>query len=325
MRYWWVNQNQTYNQEFSGGYMWSPKRNSNGARNSFYDSMREVSPGDLIFSFNNTFIPSIGVAQSNCYECPKPGEFGSTGMNWERIGWKVNVKYHALKNIIRPRDHMHIIGPMLPARYAPLQKNGRGLQGVYLTELNPALAGVIVSLVGHEAQVLAKGNQSDDVRGYMSADTSGLLEWEDYLRREVESDETITETVKQTLIFSRIGQGRFKDNVKKIESRCRITNVNKIEHLRASHLKPWRDSDNDERLNGENGLLLTPTIDHLFDRGFISFEDNGDLLISPVSHKLSLEKMGVPVKTKLNVGGFTEGQKAFLDFHREDIFLQRRI
>ncbi len=101
--------------------------------------------------------------------------------------------------------------------------------------------------------------------------------------------------------------------------------MDKIEHLRASHLKPWRDSDNEERLNGENGLLLTPTIDHLFDRGFISFENNGDLLISPVSHKQSLEKMGVPVETKLNVGGFTEGQKVFLDFHREDIFLQKRI
>jgi putative restriction endonuclease len=325
MRYWWVNQNQTYNQEISGGYMWSPKRNSNGARNTFYDSMREVAPGDLIFSFNNTYIPSIGIALSNCYECPKPMEFGLTGMNWEKIGWKVNVKYHSLMNIVRPRDHMGIIGPLLPTRYAPLQQNGNGLQGVYLTELKSALAGVLVSLVGHEAKVLALGNHSDDVRGNISADTNGLLEWEDHLRQEVESDETMTETEKLTLIVSRIGQGKFKDNVKRIESRCRVTKVDKIQHLRASHLKPWRDSDNGERLNGENGLLLTPSIDHLFDRGFISFEDNGDLLVSPVSHKLSLEKMGVPVGTKLNVGNFSEGQKAFLDFHREDIFLQKRV
>jgi len=51
MRYWWVNQNQTYSHEVSGGYLWSPKRKSNGARNPFYESMREVSPGDFIFSF----------------------------------------------------------------------------------------------------------------------------------------------------------------------------------------------------------------------------------------------------------------------------------
>ena len=50
MRYWWVNQNQTYRHEIQGGYLWSPKRNANGARNPFYESMREVAPGDLIFS-----------------------------------------------------------------------------------------------------------------------------------------------------------------------------------------------------------------------------------------------------------------------------------
>jgi hypothetical protein len=50
-------------------------------------------------------------------------------------------------------------------------------------------------------------------------------------------------------------------------------------HLVASHCKPWRDSTNEERLNGENGLLLTPSIDHLFDRGFIGFENSGALII----------------------------------------------
>jgi hypothetical protein len=52
--------------------------------------------------------------------------------------------------------------------------------------------------------------------------------------------------------------------VMRIERACRITGVNREEHLRASHCKPWRDSTNDERLDGENGLLLTPSIDHLF-------------------------------------------------------------
>lgn len=51
MRYWWVNQNRTYHHEVQGGYLWSPIRNTDGARNPFYESMREVAPGDLIFSF----------------------------------------------------------------------------------------------------------------------------------------------------------------------------------------------------------------------------------------------------------------------------------
>ena len=109
MRYWWVNQNKTFKQEVLGSYMWSPKRKSNNARNYFYETMREVSPGDIIFSFNDTRIPSIGVAQSHCYECPKPDEFGSVGLYWEQVGWKVNVKYSPLSNVICPRDHMGLV------------------------------------------------------------------------------------------------------------------------------------------------------------------------------------------------------------------------
>jgi hypothetical protein len=90
----------------------------------------------------------------------------------------------------------------------------------------------------------------------------------------------------------------------------------------ASHCKPWRDSSNEERLNGENGLLLTPSIDHLFDRGFIGFEDSGDLIISPVAHKPSLQRMGVETNRSVNVGKFTEGQRQYLGYHRNSVLLQ---
>jgi hypothetical protein len=81
MRYWWVNQNQTFAQETGGGYIWSPKRKANGQRNPFYEFMREVAPGDFIFSFANTLIPAVGIAQSTAYESPKPAEFGTAGPN----------------------------------------------------------------------------------------------------------------------------------------------------------------------------------------------------------------------------------------------------
>src|ERR1043165_3160249 len=87
MRYWWVNQNQTYRHEVPGNYLWSPKRNANGRRNPFYDFMREVAPGDVVFSFADTLIKAIGVVASNAYEAPKPLEFGQAGAYWENIGW----------------------------------------------------------------------------------------------------------------------------------------------------------------------------------------------------------------------------------------------
>ena len=110
-----------------------------------------------------------------------------------------------------------------------------------------------------------------------------------------------------------------------LERACRITGVTKEAHLRASHCKPWRDSSNDERLDGENGLLLTPTIDHLFDRGFIGFEDNGNLLISPVAHLESLSRMGLSVNANQNVGMFSAGQKRYLEYHRDKILLQSKF
>lgn len=133
------------------------------------------------------------------------------------------------------------------------------------------------------------------------------------------------ERQRLAIIRARNGQGLFKERVCEIEVRCRITGVENLAHLVASHCKPWRDSSNEERLNGENGLLLTPSIDHLFDRGFIGFEDDGTLIISPVAHGSSLLRMGIDTKKVVNVGGFTSGQKRFLDFHRNAVLLQSVI
>jgi hypothetical protein len=150
MRYWWVNQNQTFRHEIEGGYLWSPKRNANGARNPFYESMREVAPGDLVFSFVETRIIAIGIAQSYCWESPKPPEFGAAGENWENIGWKVKVSFAALANKVRPKDHIELLRPLLPHRYSPLQPNGNGLQSIYLTEVPTTLAEVLMGLIGQE-------------------------------------------------------------------------------------------------------------------------------------------------------------------------------
>jgi len=319
MRYWWVNQNQTYRHEIKGGYLWSPKKNANGARNPFYESMREVSPGDLIFSFKDTRIVAIGIAQSYCWENPKPLEFGTAGQNWENIGWKVKVEFTELTNIIRPKDHMAVLGPYLPEKYSPLQPNGNGLQSVYLTELPKKLAEMLMGLIGQEVAALSLTAQT--VKPVPADD---LDYWEHKLELDIVGDISVRETERLAIVRARVGQGLFKERVSMIETKCRITGVENPVHLVASHCKPWRDSTNEERLDGENGLLLTPSIDHLFDRGFIGFENNGKLIISPVAHRPSLERMGVQTEQTVNVGSFSSGQKQFLDFHRNSVFLESR-
>jgi hypothetical protein len=129
--------------------------------------MREVSPGDVIFSFVDTRIAAIGIATSYCWECPKPAEFGSTGEYWENVGWRVTVSFTTLLNRVRPKDHMEVLRSVLPERYSPLQTNGNGNQALYLTEVPQDFAQVLAGLIGPEVQVLI--TKSADVAPQASA------------------------------------------------------------------------------------------------------------------------------------------------------------
>lgn len=325
MRFWWVNQNQTWRQEIAGGYLWSPQRKSNGQVNPFYESMREVAPGDVVYSFRDTLIAAIGIAQSNCYECPKPLEFGNAGMNWHKVGWKVDVRFTDLLHKVRPKDHMDALRKHLPQKYSPLSPGGDGSQSVYLAEVPEPMAAGLNAIIGPEVQhTIAIADTLLREVSPATLPAQDVVVWEEHLRDEISRNVSITTTEREAIVLARRGQGLFRQLVSRIETRCRITGVSNPEHLRASHCKPWRDSSNDERLDGENGLLLTPTIDHLFDRGFISFEDKGQLIVSPVAHKSSLERMGVATREIVFVGAFTEGQRVYLEYHRERVLLRAR-
>jgi len=325
MRYWWVNQNQTFRQEIDGGYLWSPKRNKNGHRNPFYEFMREVSPGDIVFSFRDTRIAALGVVSGYCRESPKPEEFGSAGMNWSQIGWRVGVRWRRLTNAMRPKDHIARLRPDLASKYAPLTPDGNGLQSVYLTQVSAALASALFALIGKEASSVADvGHEISKIERDSPAPERDIEEWERRVEVEIAADTAIRETEKTALVQARRGQGVFRDNVRIIERACRITHVERMEHLIASHVQPWRDSSNEQRLDGENGLLLTPTVDHLFDKGFISFEDAGQLIVSPVADQRSLKRMGIETENRVNVGAFSQGQRRYLEFHRENVLRMAR-
>jgi predicted restriction endonuclease len=129
----------------------------------------------------------------------------------------------------------------------------------------------------------------------------------------------IGETQKLQIIKSRRGQGIFKAQVRQIENACRVTKVSNPRHLIASHIKPWSKSDDAEKISGFNGLLLAPHIDHLFDKGFISFAGIGDLLISDHLEKSLLDKWHI--EKNLNVGSFRSEQQHFLEYHRDVVLI----
>jgi hypothetical protein len=319
-RYWWVNQNQTFKQEYGGGYLWSPKFKRGGARNPFYDFMRIVAPGDLVLSFYKQRIAALGVADSFCYEAPKPEEFGSAGANWSDIGWRVDVVFRQLERQIRPADHMQSLRSLLPAKYSPLLPDGRGLQSAYLTELPASLMGQLALLIGTPV-IDFLDHPPSIVHDPAREDNPVQERWERDIVSDIERLAGVSKTQREQLIDARVGQGTFRSRVYERERACRVTRVDRPEHLIASHIKPWRHSDNEQRLDPENGLMLTPNIDHLFDRGFITFRDNGNLIYSPAAHRESLLRMGLDPDQKLGVGDFTSIQREYLEFHRDEIFL----
>lgn len=306
MRYWWVNQNQTYRAEVRGSFMWSPKRNANGVRNQFYENMRQVSPGDVVFSFCDTRIKAIGVVTGEAQTGPKP-DFGSAGLNWAREGWFVPVDYCALNNQIRPKDHAAIIRPFLPTKYSPLQVSGDGLQSVYLAEVPPPLADALIALIGP-----AYWDAFSTIASLRTPDQLG--------DDETEASEATGAgpTFRDQIVRARRGQGVFRANVLLREDACRVTRVSEPRHLTASHIKPWRDATDAERLDGSNGLLLSPHIDHLFDDGYITFSASQDLVIVPEVRDTLLDAWGI--NAGVRAGEFSREQNAYLEYHRANVF-----
>ena len=104
----------------------------------------------------------------------------------------------------------------------------------------------------------------------------------------------IPETTRQALINARMGQGGFRRRMLKIwEGRCAVTGCAEQVVLVASHTMPWADGSNAERLDEYNGLLLTASIDRLFDKGLISFADDGRLMRKGLIAEADLVAIGL--------------------------------
>ncbi|AWV08630.1 HNH endonuclease [Marilutibacter maris] len=305
MAFWWVNHKQTRDHEVRGGYLWSPKRNANGAFNQTYENMRLVRPGDIVFSYANGQIGAIGQVIETVSASPKPSEFGHVGDYWSDEGWLVSVYFNDAPKPLRPKAHIERIAPLLPTKYSPIQKTGDGNQGCYLAGISDALGHILLALLGVEAPpvfspMLAVAEPNAEVLEDLHL---------------VESDTTIPETQRLQLTKARIGQGLFRNRVMSLDPRCRVTGVEDSRLLVASHIKPWRDSSNAERINGFNGIMLSPHIDALFDERLITFEDDGRMRMHPSLSKDVLERWSISPSTK--VDRFGPEQAAFLSHHRK--------
>lgn len=127
-----------------------------------------------------------------------------------------------------------------------------------------------------------------------------------------------TETQREQLILARRGQGEFRRGVDKLWNNCcALTGVEDRAYLRESHLKPWRKSNNVERLDACNGLLLETLLDIALDQGHIAFENDGTLIVCPRAEWLFMvEQRSRP----LRLAPLEPRQVPFLEWHRRHVF-----
>lgn len=144
------------------------------------------------------------------------------------------------------------------------------------------------------------------VSNSMEADISDIL-----------ANTALSATERSQLVLTRIGQGDFRKALIRYWKRCPVTGCPEVRLLTASHIKPWSASSPAERLDPFNGLLLTPNVDRVFDRGLVTFQDDGSLLCSSLLTDETVKALGIKQGTRILLEA---RHLSYMAYHREHVF-----
>lgn len=310
MKCWWVNHKKTFKQENSQGYLWSPKKESSGAKSQFYDNMRLARSGDLVISYADGRVRAIGRIDGEAVTAPKPLSFGSIGSYWDSHGWLLPVAWRLVQVEIKPGDHVEQLAPLYPKKYSPInKKNGFGNQKAYLADVGRDLFDRIFEL---SRGVGIKELPACDVGSVVA------IAEENEVKRLYE-DLLLSDTERMNVVAARWGQGIFRSALLQLDKICAVTGVSDKRLLRASHIRPWRSCETaSDRLSPENGLLLTPTFDHLFDKGLMTFEKGGRVIFSSLLSQDDVRRLALDFGSAAYPLTMHE---SYLSYHRQEIFL----
>lgn len=219
----------------------------------------------------------------------------------------IDILSNILNKDIYGEDSLDILNKL----YNDLLKEQKNLNGKYYHSDAPSYGknGFYSAAVGSYIKFLKEYKDYYVDNEFVDNDEELIIE-------ELKKNKVLTTTEKQTVILSRIGQGGYRRELISLWKSCSISKYNNPDLLIASHIKPWKDSTNEERVDKYNGLLLLPTYDKLFDLGYISFSDSGEILLSKKLKDFT--KMGLSKSTKIKV---KEENKKYLEYHRREVFI----
>lgn len=295
MAYYWVNQGKTYNEENKGGYLWAPLKNTLNHTVFHWETMNDLKTNDIVFNYCKGYLVGYCIVTSLPYEIEIPPEFKRTN-DWNIDGRMVNAEYHKFEKSISLKELYENIKTLLPLKHSPITNNPIKANQGYLYKISDDC--------GFKIQETTNTTIAHDATSTNTA--------------EIPTTDIPDTTSRKGLITSRIGQGAYRRKVlQRWQNKCAVTGCSITEILIASHIKPWRESNDQERLDVNNGILLSPKYDALFDRHLISFEDTGEIIISK---KLTLDSLGdLKLSGKERINNLTEANKTYLAHHRKKV------
>lgn len=296
MAFFWVNLGKSYKEVATQNFLWAPAYvfDSKGKKktNAGWEPVKEVKAGDVIFCNRDENIIYVAVARNDAYPAKRPAT--RTFNQWNDDGFQIDVDLTVLTPAVSVAGfkldlmaiHNHECSPAL------FTKTGSTAQQ-YMVRL-PLGAGVLILSHLGDAEV--------------SISEQVILRKKGRLKRG---------GTRETLAQARVGQGQFRDDVLSLwRHACPLTGLGKPELLTASHIVPWSLSNEIEKIDPNNGFPFSPAIDKLFDRGYVSFDDHGRLLIKTSSLDIQdLRCLGIAPDAK--IAGLNAEQKAYLARHRQ--------
>lgn len=289
--FWIVFQGNSYKRSSSGGYMWAPKKNKKGAKMHYWENLTFVEPGDTIFSGFSGALRSVSKPRAKAFDAIRPEP--ALDEQWENEGWRIDLEYTELENPLFYSSWLPAIQTELPGKYSPFNSNGQANQG-YMYRLPDSVGLHILHLAG----------------------TENIEELEE------SSISSLDQTARKRMQEARLGQGKFRRALDEVWNRkCAVTEVKRRELLRASHIKPWSLSNDFERLDPNNGLLLATNYDAAFDALLISFTKNGEIVFANDFAIEDAQKIGILKNHTLRKSVLK--QEIYLEAHRN--LMQARL
>ncbi|CAI1882814.1 HNH endonuclease [Serratia fonticola] len=291
MSFFWVNIGSSYKEVKEQNFLWAPQygMNKNGQKfsNASWEAVKGVKAGDVIFCNKDREIVYVATATADAEPAPRP--LSRSFDKWEREGTRVDVELTVLEHPIDVSQFSKIFMSSYneSSRPSVFAENGSCTQ-TYMCEIPEVAAKMIASFI------------SENVSIDFNKETAKVKE--------------ATGSTKETIIQARVGHGPYRDKLfKKWGGKCAVTGIALESMLTASHIVSWSISNDKEKVDPYNGFPLIPNLDRLFDRGMISFDDNGHLL-----HKTEfaglLRDLKIPLDSKID--GLFEENKKYLTRHR---------